>query len=189
MTSSGLDLNTICVFCGSRNGNDPIFLETARKVGTLIAKAKKRLVFGAGGLGLMGATAQAALDAGGIVTGVVPDFLKRREIPIPEMQELLIVDSMHTRKRIMYDRSDAFVILPGGLGTLDELVEIITWFQLELHNKPVYLVDVNGYWEDWFELIAKMKKHGFVDTVAVEYFTRVATPEELAEKMGLVILE
>jgi uncharacterized protein (TIGR00730 family) len=181
MSKTPLELNSICVFCGARNGNDPIFMETAAKVGTAIAKAGKRLVFGAGGLGLMGGVAQAALDAGGQVTGIVPDFLKRREIPVPAIQELLIVDTMHTRKRLMYDRSDAFVILPGGLGTLDELVEIVTWFQLELHNKPVYLVDVNGYWEDWFELIAKMVKHKFVDDYALDYFVRVGSAEELEE--------
>ncbi|MEM6602447.1 MAG: TIGR00730 family Rossman fold protein [Pseudomonadota bacterium] len=185
MTQLPLDLNSICVFCGSRPGDDPIFLETSQKVGTAIAKAGKRLVFGAGGLGLMGGTAEAALAAGGQVTGIVPDFLKRREIPVPEIQELLIVDSMHTRKRLMYDRSDVFVVLPGGLGTLDELVEIVTWFQLELHNKPVYLVDVNGYWDDWFKMLQKMAKHGFVDEHAVDYFKRVASAEELAEVLNL----
>lgn len=186
MTEKPVNLNSICVFCGSRPGDDPIFMETSRKVGTAIAKAGRRLVFGAGGLGLMGGTAQAALDAGGQVTGIVPDFLKQREIPVPAIQELLIVDTMHTRKRIMYDRSDAFVILPGGLGTLDELVEIVTWLQLELHDKPIYLVDVNGYWDDWFKMITKMAKHGFVDPNAVEYFIRVSSPEELSEVMGLV---
>ena len=185
MEKTPLNLNSICVFCGSRPGNDPIFMETARQVGTSIAKAGKRLVFGAGGLGLMGAVAQAALDAGGQVTGIVPDFLKRREIPVPAIQELLIVDTMHTRKRLMYDRSDAFVILPGGLGTLDELVEIVTWLQLELHNKPIYLVDVNGYWEDWFDLISKMVKHEFVDRASVDYFVRVSSAEELAKVLKL----
>lgn len=185
MTQNPLDLNSICVFCGSRPGDDPIFMETARKVGTAIGKSGKRLVFGAGGLGLMGGVAQAALDAGGLVTGIVPDFLKRREIPVPAIQELLIVDTMHTRKRLMYDRSDIFVILPGGLGTLDELVEIVTWFQLELHNKPVYLVDVNGFWADWFDMIHKMAKHGFVDAQAVSYFKRVASAEELSVALGL----
>jgi len=186
MTEKPVNLNSICVFCGSRPGDDPIFMETSRKVGTAIAKAGKRLVFGAGGLGLMGGTAQAALDAGGEVTGIVPDFLKQREIPGPASQQLQIVDTRHTRKRSMYDRSDAFVILPGGLGTLDELVEIVTWLQLELHDKPIYLVDVNGYWDDWFKMIAKMAKHGFVDPNAVEYFIRVSSPEELSKVMGLV---
>lgn len=181
-----LPLNSICVFCGSRPGNDPKFMRIAEEVGTMIAKSKKRLVFGAGGLGLMGGVAHAALEAGGLVTGIVPDFLKRREVPVPEMDELLIVDSMHTRKRLMYDRSDAFVILPGGLGTLDELVEIVTWFQLELHNKPVYLYDLDGYWEDWFGIVNKMAKHGFVDQVAVEYFTRVQSTQELGEAMGII---
>ena len=180
-----LSLNSICVFCGARAGNDPKFMAIADEVGTLIAQSGKRLVFGAGGLGLMGGVAKAALKAGGLVTGVVPDFLKRREIPVPAMDELLIVDSMHTRKRIMYDKSDAFIILPGGLGTLDELVEIVTWFQLELHNKPVYLFDLDGYWEDWFNLIQKMAKNGFVDQYAVDYFTRVHSTKELAEVMGL----
>jgi hypothetical protein len=181
-----LPLNSICVFCGSRPGNDPKFMKIASEVGAMIAKANKRLVFGAGGLGLMGATAQGALDAGGLVTGIVPEFLKNREIPVPKMDELLIVDSMHTRKRIMYDRSDAFIVLPGGLGTLDELVEIVTWFQLELHNKPVYLFNIDNYWEDWFKLIEKMKQNGFVDQLAVDYFTRVQTVQELAEHLGIL---
>lgn len=180
-----LNLNSICVFCGARPGNDPKFMKLASEVGTLIAKANKRLVFGAGGLGLMGAVAQAALDEGGKVTGIVPEFLKKREIPVPEMDELLIVDSMHTRKRLMYDKSDAFIILPGGLGTLDELVEIVTWFQLELHNKPVYLYDLDGYWEDWFELIQKMAKHGFVDEYAVKYFTKITTLEQLSKELSI----
>jgi len=182
-----LQLNSICVFCGSRPGNDPKFMKIASEVGAMIANAKKRLVFGAGALGLMGGVAQAALDAGGLVTGIVPEFLKKREVPVPEMDELIIVDSMHTRKRIMYDRSDAFVILPGGLGTLDELVEIVTWFQLELHNKPVYIFDLDGYWEDWFDIIQKMAKHGFVDQVSIDYFTRITSTDELAKAMNITL--
>lgn len=181
---AGVKIDAICVFCGARPGNDPEFTKIARETGRMIARAGKRLVFGAGGLGLMGETATAALEAGGKVTGVVPDFLKRREIPVPEIDEILITDSMHTRKKIMYDRSDAFIILPGGLGTLDELVEVVTWFQLELHNKPVFLMNIDGYWEHWMSLITNMANKGFVDKYAIEYFTVVGSPAEIEEKLS-----
>ncbi len=180
-----IKIDAICVFCGSRPGKSKEFTEVARTTGRMIANAGKRLVFGAGGLGLMGETAMAALEAGGKVTGVVPDFLKRREIPVPEMDELLITDTMHTRKKIMYDRSDAFIILPGGLGTLDELAEIVTWFQLELHNKPVFLVNTLNYWKPMVTLLQNMAEHGFVDPLALEYFTVVDRPEQIAELLEL----
>lgn len=174
-------LNSICVFCGSRPGDNPIFIDIAQQTGKIIAESGKHLVFGAGAVGLMGASAQAALDAGGKVTGIVPEFLLDREVPVEKLHKLLTVDTMHTRKKLMYERSDAFVILPGGLGTLDELVEVVTWFQLDLHNKPVFVIDVLDYWDDWFRLIEKMAKHKFVDQEALKYFTRLKSPEELKQ--------
>jgi uncharacterized protein (TIGR00730 family) len=178
-------VKTICVFCGSREGTNPLFMETAKTVGEAIAKAGIRLVFGAGGSGLMGAVARSALNAEGEVTGVVPQFLKQREVPVEKIDDLIIVDSMHTRKGLMYDKSDVFVILPGGLGTLDELVEVVTWFQLGLHRKPVFLVDVAGFWQPWIKVVQHMVDTGFVDQDVLEYFQMVSSVEELFKTLNI----
>lgn len=135
---------SVAVFCGSKFGHDPIFREAAAAFGTGLAQAGIRLVFGAGRVGLMGVLADATLAAGGHVIGVVPDFLRRWEVAHDGLTELLITDSMHARKTKMFELSDAAVMLPGGLGTLDETIELITWRQLRLHDKPIILCDVAG---------------------------------------------
>src|SRR5579875_1202258 len=137
-------IRSVAVFCGSRPGHDPVFLEAARAIGLGLAEAGLRLVYGGGRIGLMGAMADAAVAAGGRVTGVIPEFLSRREVAHGEVAELIVTDSMHSRKRRMFDLADAFVTMPGGLGTFDETVEIITWRQLGLHDKPVLICNVAG---------------------------------------------
>ena len=137
-------ITSVAVFCGASLGHSPAFAAAAEALGRGIARAGLRLVYGGGLLGLMGVVANAALEAGGEVVGVIPTFLQRREVAHEGISELVVTDSMHTRKTAMFERADAFVTLPGGLGTLDETVEIITWRQLGLHAKPILLCDVMG---------------------------------------------
>lgn len=135
-------INTLCVFCGAYSGADPAYAESARETGRLLAQRGIRLVYGAGRVGLMGLMADAMLEAGGQVTGVIPHFLKEREVWHHGIQELILTDTMHERKALMADRADAFMALPGGIGTLDELAEIMTWAQLGLHKKPIAVVNL-----------------------------------------------
>ena len=140
-------IKAICVYCGSSAGVEPAYEAAARDLGLAIARAGIELVYGGGGNGLMGAIAHAALSAGGEVMGIIPDFLHRKDKLLPEIQETIIVPDMHTRKRLMFERADAFVALPGGIGTLEELVEQLTWVQLERHTKPVVIADIDGFWQ------------------------------------------
>ena len=137
-------IRNVAVFCGAQSGNNPLYRAAAQEIGQGLARAGIGIVFGGGRVGLMGAVADSALAAGGDVTGIIPDFLMRREVAHEGVGELTVTDSMHSRKRRMFELSDAFVGLPGGLGTLDEVIEIITWRQLGLHNKPILLCDVMG---------------------------------------------
>ena len=138
------DLHAVAVFCGSRTGNDPAYRAAAQMLGHGLAEAGIRLVYGGGRIGLMGVMADAALAAGGTVLGVIPEFLTRREVAHEGITELVTTASMHSRKQRMFEAADAFVSLPGGLGTLDETIEIITWRQLGLHTKPILICDVAG---------------------------------------------
>ncbi len=138
------ELRAVTVFCGSREGNDPAFRAAAAALGRGLAEAGLRLVYGGGGIGLMRVLADSALAAGGQVTGVMPAFLRRREVAHPGVTDLIVTEGMQARKRLMFELSDAFVALPGGLGTLDETVEILTWRQLDRHAKPVLLCDIAG---------------------------------------------
>jgi uncharacterized protein (TIGR00730 family) len=138
------DIQSVAVFCGSNAGDDPVYRRAAEALGDGLARAGKTLIFGGGRVGLMGAVADAALKAGGRVVGVIPDFLTRREVAHPGVSELIVTDTMHVRKTRMFELADAFVSMPGGLGTFDETIEIITWRQLRLHAKPVLICDVAG---------------------------------------------
>lgn len=138
-------LKSVCVFCGSASGLSPAYAATARELGSEFARRKLTLVYGGGRVGLMGDVATACTAAGGTVVGVIPEALSGKEIAYAEADELIITDTMHARKSLMADRADAFLALPGGFGTLDELFEILTWAQLGIHRKPVGLLDVNGF--------------------------------------------
>jgi uncharacterized protein (TIGR00730 family) len=155
-------LSSVCVYCGSGFGGDPAFADAARRLGTALARAGVKLVYGGGNVGLMGTVASATLEAGGYVTGIIPDFLKSRERMLDAVQETIVVSDMHTRKQLMFDRADAFVALPGGIGTLEELVEQLTWAQLGQHRKPIMLLSVNGFWDPLITLIDHMRAHGFI---------------------------
>jgi uncharacterized protein (TIGR00730 family) len=155
-------LSSICVYCGSSEGREPLFVEAAEALGRAMAERSISLVYGGGNVGLMGAIARAVLDNGGKVTGIIPDFLRRRELMLEEAQELIVVPDMHTRKRLMFEKADAFVALPGGIGTLEELVEQMTWAQLGQHRKPVLVADIAGFWKPLLVLIAHMREAGFV---------------------------
>lgn len=156
-----MEINSVCVFCGSRAGTDPGFDAAARALGRGLAERGIRLVYGGGRVGLMGTVADAALAAGGQVVGVIPEFLMRREVGREDLSELVVTDSMHARKQRMFELSDAFVALPGGLGTLDETIEVATWKQLGMHDKPVIVLDINGYWQGLTALLGQVVAGGF----------------------------
>jgi len=156
------DIASICVYCGSGAGGDPAFLECARTFGHALAEHGIGLVYGCGQIGLMGTVAHAVLERGGHVTGIMPDFLKSREKLLEDVQETIIVPDMHTRKRLMFEKADAFVALPGGIGTLEELVEQMTWAQLGRHNKPILLLSIKGFWKPLLVLLAHMREQGFI---------------------------
>ena len=155
-------IRSICVYCGSGAGADPAFVAAARKLGEMLAEARIRLVYGGGRIGLMGEVARAVLAAGGEVTGIIPEFLKARELMLPEAQELHVVKDMHARKQMMFEHADAFIALPGGIGTLEELVEQMTWAQLGRHDKPILIADIKGFWRPLLSLLAHMRENGFV---------------------------
>src|SRR5689334_7451617 len=155
-------IKTICVYCGSGPGTNPRFVEAAKAFGRSLAENGIRLVYGGGSIGLMGAVATSALDHGGSVTGIIPDFLTARENALTRVQEMVITPDMHERKRLMFERSDAFVALPGGVGTLEELVEMMTWQQLGRHAKPILLANIDGFWEPLLALLAHMRAAQFI---------------------------
>jgi uncharacterized protein (TIGR00730 family) len=156
-------LSSICVFCGSSAGSDPAYAQAAKAVGAGLARRGLRLVYGGGRVGLMGAVADAALDAGGDVIGVIPEQIVALEVGHRGLgEDLRVVGSMHERKALMAELADAFVALPGGFGTLDELLEQLTWSQLGLHDKPVGLLDVEGYWLPLIALARRATEEGFV---------------------------
>ena len=153
---------SLCVYCASRSGTEPGFARAAREVGTLIGRRGWQLVYGGGRAGLMGQLADAALAAGARVVGVIPKALMVRELGHPGLAELHVVDTMHQRKQLMAERSDAFLALPGGIGTLEELVEQLTWQQLGRHTKPVLLANIDGFWEPLLALLAHMRETEFI---------------------------
>ena len=155
-------ISSICVYCGSGPGNDPVYMEAAASLGRSLAEHNIALVYGGANVGLMGMVARSVLEHGGYVTGIIPDFLKTRELMLDTIQETITVDDMHTRKRMMFDRADAFIALPGGIGTLEELVEQMTWAQLGQHKKPILMLDVKGFWKPLLVLLAHMRQAQFI---------------------------
>lgn len=166
-------IRSICVYCGSAAGNDPLFTESARDFGTRMAAAGVGLVYGGGNVGLMGTVAKAVLDGGGDVTGIIPEFLKKKERILSDVQNLIVTEDMHQRKQLMFEKADAFVALPGGVGTLEELIEMLTWAQLGRHHKPVLIANIAGFWKPLLVLLAHMRESGFIRT-GFEVHTLVA---------------
>jgi len=171
-------VRAVCVFCGSSAPADPRYRDAARGLGALVARRGIDLVYGGGSVGLMGELADAALDAGGRVIGVIPAGLFAREINHTGLTELHEVASMHERKQLMYDRSDGFIALPGGLGTLEELAEVTTWSQLGLHSKPVVLLDVGGFWEPLVAQLDRMVDVGLLKPAGRDLIRRSQSAEE-----------
>ena len=169
----------VCVFCGSSVGNAPMYEAAARDVGRLIASSNHTLIYGGGKVGLMGAVADAVLENTGKVIGIIPDFLYKREVAHLGLTELQVVTSMHERKMRMADLADAFVVMPGGLGTLDELVEILTWKQLGLINKPIALLNLNAYFDALVVLLTKMVAEGFLKQSSLDDLLLADSPQRL----------
>jgi hypothetical protein len=169
----------ICVYCGSGTGKNPIYARAADTLGRSMAKAGIGLVYGGGGLGLMGQTAKSVLAGGGHVTGIIPQFLSEKEHMLREVQELIVTDDMHQRKKLMFERSDAFVALPGGIGTLEELVEQLTWAQLGRHTKPIVLANIDNFWAPLLSLLAHMRDEAFIRAGLEVRFVTVDRAEDI----------
>ena len=152
----------LCVYCGSGPGRDPAYLAAATDLGTAMAEAGIGLVYGGGSLGLMGEVARSVIAGGGHVTGIIPEFLVKKERMLTDVNELIVTANMHERKMTMFERADGFVALPGGVGTLEELVEITTWAQLDRHAKPIILCNINGYWDPLLSLFSHMRMEKFI---------------------------
>jgi uncharacterized protein (TIGR00730 family) len=172
---------SVCVYCGSRNGATPAYSEAARQLGTAIALRGWRLVYGGGRVGLMGAVADAALAGGAQVVGVIPESLMRLEVGHGGLTELLVVRTMHERKQAMAERADAFVALPGGIGTFEELFEVWTWRHLGYHAQPIGLLDVNDYYEPLMRFLDRTVAEGFVNHTQMSMLTRHGEVEKLLD--------
>src|SRR3954471_3129769 len=176
-------MDSVCVFCGSRDGNDPAYIAAARATGRAIARRGWKLVYGGGHVGLMGALADAALTEDGEVIGVMPRALLTREIAHPGITRIHLVTSMHRRKALMASLSDGFLTLPGGYGTLEEFFETLTWAQLGLHTKPCALLDVAGYWDNLLAMADTMVETGFVPAIHRELILSDTVPEHILDRM------
>ena len=179
-------LSSVAVFCGSRFGNDPAYAEAAAAIGRGLAEAGLRLIYGGGKVGLMGVLADAALAAGGQVSGIIPHFLQTREIMHAGVADLTVTDSMHSRKQKMFAEADAFLVLPGGLGTFDETFEIVTWRQLRLHDKPILIVDVKGWARCLIETIDTAIADGFADPSSRALFEHVPDAASALARLGRI---
>jgi len=167
---------SVCVYCGSRAGKNPIYQHHAEQMGSLLAENGWRLVYGAGDVGLMGAVARSAQAAGADTFGVIPAHLVKWEVGKTDLTRYIVTENMHERKKVMYMNSDAIVVLPGGAGSLDELFEVLTWRQLKLHEKPILLLNSDGYWQPLLDLLAHVVDQGFADASILDFIEVVDTP-------------
>lgn len=172
-------IKSACVYCGSSSSSNPIFDAPTIELGKALANSGITLVYGGGSPGLMGKVANSCMDAGGSVIGIIPDHILKLEIRHNDLTELHVVDNMHTRKMMMAEKSDAFVIMPGGLGTLDEAFEIMTWKYLGVHNKPVIIANIDGYWNPLIDLIQHMNAHKFVREEHMNTYVVAKTIDEV----------
>jgi uncharacterized protein (TIGR00730 family) len=176
-------IKSVSVFGGASSGSDPACREAATLLGRLLAEAGIAVIYGGGSIGIMGAVADGALAAGGAVVGIIPDFLARREIAHTGISEMIVTDSMHSRKRRMFEMSDAFVTLPGGLGTLDETVEMITWRQLDLHAKPILICDVAGWAAPFLALVQSLIDQGFAPASSHGFYEVLDGPAAVVARL------
>ncbi len=179
ISASRSPLARVCVYCGSGKGRNPKYADAADVLGRSLAARGIGLVYGGGGLGLMGQVARATLQAGGHVTGIIPEFLLEKENALDSASELIVTGDMHERKRLMFEKSDAFIALPGGIGTLEELVEQLTWAQLGRHRKPIILANIDGFWSPFLELLRHMKAETFIRSGLDVTFTVVDRAEHI----------
>ena len=177
------DGKSVCLFCGSAPGNDQAYIQADSAFGAATARAGWRLVYGGGGVGLMGASARAAHEAGGRVVGIMPEFLRSRERLFDDV-ETIVVTSMHERKTLMYDQSDAFVVAPGGVGTLEEVIELLSWKRLDLHAKPIIFLNINGFWETLFAMLRFTVDQGLTPASFLEAYSVVDTVEDAIAAMA-----
>jgi len=180
---SFMRLESVAVFCGSKTGNNPLFLQHAAELGRHLALLKLKLVYGGGKVGLMGAIADAVLQNGGTAMGVIPKVLIEREVQHEGLTELAVVPDMHSRKRMMYDMSDAAIILPGGMGTLDELFEMVTWNQLKIHDKKIYILNSGGFYDHLYSHLHQLEKEDFLYEPVGERLILCHTPVEIFNKL------
>jgi uncharacterized protein (TIGR00730 family) len=176
-------IRAIGMFCGASDGAEPRYKTLATDFGRAVAEAGLKLVYGGGGVGLMGAAARAAHGAGGAVLGVIPDFLRAQEVVYDDVETIVVAD-LHTRKKIMADASDGFVILPGGIGTLEEVVEILSWGRLRLHAKLTVFLDDDGYWDSFFAMLEHQIACGFTPADVMALIARAATPNEALARLN-----
>ena len=176
-------MKKLCVFTGAASGSDPRFAEAAHQLGQILASHNLGLVYGGGKSGLMGKIADGVIASDGHTTGIIPKFLDNVEIAHPDLTDLHVTDTMHQRKNMMYDHADGFIIMPGGLGTLDETMEIITWRQLGLHRKPVIIVNLYGYWDHMLQLFQNIIDEGFMHHGHSGHFEHVDNMDELADRI------
>ena len=174
-----MSVESVCIYCGSANHVDEIFKKTAHDVGVALAHRGLKLIYGGGHVGLMGTVADAVLAAGGQVTGIIPEHIRSHELQHTGLSELFVVDTMHTRKSMMAEKADAFVVLPGGFGTMDELFEILTWKQLGLHAKPIIIYNVEGFWDPLLDLINHMIDKKFAPENNKRIYKIAHTTEEM----------
>jgi uncharacterized protein (TIGR00730 family) len=175
----------ICVFCGSATGHHPVFSDTAKGLGNLIGINGHTLVYGGGNIGLMGILADSVLDSGGRVIGVIPDFLMKREVGHTGLTELIIVDSMHERKKMMADKADVFIAMAGGWGTLDELAEILTWRQLNIVNSPIGILNTNGFFTPLLDMMKAMVHNGFLKDENLNKLVEADDAQKLLTALGV----
>lgn len=176
-------MTSVCVFCGSRNGGNPAYLRDAETIGRAIAENGWRLVYGAGDVGLMGAVANAAQSGGADIFGVIPVHLMQREVGKADVTRFVVTENMHERKKVMFMNSDVIVVLPGGAGSLDEFFEVLTWRQLGLHDKPIFVLNTDGYWDPLAQLMSRITTEGFADASIHDFFQLVSDPATLIEKI------
>ena len=181
-------IRSICVYCGSSPGNDPSYLEAARTFGMILAEHRISLVYGGGSRGLMGTVASAVHDHGGRVVGIIPEFLRTRERMFTGANEIIVTHDMHERKRLMFERADAFVALPGGIGTMEELVEQLTWSQLGRHRKPILIANINGFWDPLIELLDHMKRLGFIHSELLIDYRVVTRVEDILPELEAALV-
>src|SRR5260221_3362281 len=176
--------SALCVFCGARFGADPAYRDLAGRLGRLLAESGVTLVYGGGGVGLMGVVANAALAVPGQVVGIIPRFLLDREAGHPDLTETIVVETMHERKLQMFERSDGFVVLPGGLGTLEEFFEVLSWRTMGLHDKPIIILDLGGYWQPLAALLRSCVEGGFADRAHLDVVVFIEDIDQLVPTLA-----